>query len=229
MVPPFAEEMMKSRQQFTQTAHSLNARGLICAIIDVRGTGDASDELADVTWNDWSDDVAQAHAALTQYGPVSGIGLRLGALLLADACAAHTLPLQRAVLWEPQFSGKTAIKQFMRIAAVSAQMQGKAGDAPATPQGGQEVGGYWVSDALERSIAAVTLPEKPLAPHVHIVRITPEENASVPPGWNAPIETLRTYGANVDVSALTAPAFWSTTEITTNYVLTQRLLAWWTP
>lgn len=225
-VPPFAEEMMKSRQQFTQLARALNCHGYLCAILDVQGTGDAMGELEAMTWDIWCDDVARAYNALAPYGPIGGIGLRLGALLLADAAMRHSLSFSKCTMWEPQTAGKTAIKQFLRIAAVASKMQGKTAESGSAVDG-QEVGGYWVSNALEQSIASVVMPTTPPAKAVQIIRLSNEPEPTIPPGWRGMMEAFRMSGATVDASALSCPGFWSTTEITTSEALTERTVAWW--
>jgi exosortase A-associated hydrolase 2 len=226
IVPPFAEEMMKARQQFTQFAIAMASESVTTSVIDVRGTGDAEGELADANWAHWRDDVALAFQTLESIGPVTVIGLRLGALLALDACAAHALKPASMMLWEPQLNGKTAIKQFLRIAAVAAKVQGRE-ETAATNTSGQEVGGYWISSVLERDIAGTTAPATLPSRSALVVRLAQEPTPSIPPAWDAPIGAWRAAGSSIETAAIQSPAFWTTPEITVNPSLIEISKAWW--
>jgi uncharacterized protein len=233
MVPPFAEEMMKARSQFTQLALACGAKGVTSRIVDVRGTGDAEGELADATWDDWCNDVSIAYKSLLDEGfaRIHVVGLRLGALLALDACARHQLQPLGIVAWEPQLAGKQAMRQFMRIAQVGAKLQAKTAVEPAHADGA-EVGGYWISKALEASINAATPPSLLPSRRALLVRIAgdlSDADATPSPTWQSVIAAWRDTGATVDYAAVQSPAFWTTTEITTCAALTARTLAWIAP
>ncbi len=229
-VPPFAEEMMKSRQQFTQFAQRAVQENWACHVVDVRGTGDAGGTLERLNWDDWCDDVASAFQVCAAHGPVTVVGLRLGALLALDACARKKLPAAAFMLWEPQFSGKTAIKQFMRIAAVGAKMQGRAAETDGAEKTGQEVGGYWISTALEHSIAAAQPPATLNCAPALVLRLAAETSNSalptIPPAWLPTLASWEAAGSAVTTEGMACPAFWTTSEIITHAPVNARSLEW---
>jgi exosortase A-associated hydrolase 2 len=224
-IPPFAEEMMKARQQFTQLARELGEFSIGTVVLDVRGTGDAEGELVDLTWEDWCVDVANAYEKLANTGlPVFVLGLRLGALLSAISLEKRAFCAAGIVLWEPQFSGKLALKPFLRMGAMSAKFSGR--EQENTESGAQEIGGYMLSGAFQDSVNDAIAPSKLPASAGLIVKISPETGAEPPPAWNAVLASWKENGAQVEVENVTFPAFWNTTEIVASAALSEKTRAW---
>jgi uncharacterized protein len=224
-IPPFAEEMMKARQQFTQLARELVAHDIGSVVIDVRGTGDAEGELADFTWDDWCADVANAYEMLAKTGlPVFVLGLRLGALLSAISLEKGAFCAAGIVLWEPQFSGKLALKPFLRMGAMSAKLAGR--EQENTESGAQEIGGYMLSRAFQDSVNEAKAPSMVPASASLIVKISTETGAELPPAWNGVISSWKANGASVDIEHVTFPAFWNTTGIIASAELSEKTCAW---
>ncbi len=223
---------MKSRHQFTKLAQFLLTKNIATHVLDVRGTGDSPDELAQATWEMWRNDVAQAFnvvAAKTPNTPVFVIGLRLGALLALDTCAHHGMTPAGICLWEPQFSGKLAMKQFMRIANVGAAMTGKSlaiDSQPNEETSGKEVGGYWISSTLEASVANASAPKSLPCTAAQILRISSEAEITLPPAWETVIAPWRDQGAAIEVADVQFPAFWATSTIMTSPAITDLTAAW---
>ncbi len=224
-IPPFAEEMMKARQQFTQLAQGLAENSIGTVVLDVRGTGDGQGELVDFTWDDWCADIALAldHLAKTEL-PVFVLGLRLGALLAATSLEKALFCAAGLVLWAPQFSGKLALKPFLRMGALSAKLAGREqehGNA-----GGQEIAGYLLSQAFQDSVNAAKAPAKLPARAGLVVNVSAEADAEIPAGWAGAMSAWKEGGASVDFEHLTFPAFWNTSEIIASAELTEKTRAW---
>jgi exosortase A-associated hydrolase 2 len=59
-VPPFGEEMNKSRRMAALQARALAAAGWHVLQIDLFGTGDSEGDFAEATWDAWLEDIATA-------------------------------------------------------------------------------------------------------------------------------------------------------------------------
>ncbi len=81
-VPPFAEEMNRSKRMYVLCARLLADAGIHSICFDFAGTGDSSGELGDFDYSDWENnliDVCQLAKKFTS--KVSIITLRDGALI----------------------------------------------------------------------------------------------------------------------------------------------------
>jgi len=50
IIPPFGEEMNKSRRQFTEVAQRLVGNGFAVLVVDLYGTGDSEGEFSEASW-----------------------------------------------------------------------------------------------------------------------------------------------------------------------------------
>ncbi|MGH8593525.1 MAG: hydrolase 2, exosortase A system-associated, partial [Gammaproteobacteria bacterium] len=103
IVPPFAEEMNKSRRMFALLARDLACLGYGVMLVDLYGTGDSEGEFVEARWAMWKEDIARSAEWLQGQGAESFylLGLRLGAPLALDVAKNFAFPLQRIVLWQP--------------------------------------------------------------------------------------------------------------------------------
>jgi len=218
MLPPFAEEMNRSRRLMAQTAMALAARGVASLVCDLYGTGDSSGDFADARWSIWHEDASRALAWMRAQGAdaVSVLAIRLGALLaldIADAC-------QRLYLLAPQLDGRQAMRQFLRVRVAADMERGMRGGAPgpsladcqAMLAAGQvcEVAGYGLSGALHDAIAQRHAREHALGDHqaVHLLALA----ASGDPAVTRQAALLQASGAPVTVHHLTGPPVWQQIE-----------------
>ena len=116
-VPPFAEEMNRSRAVVLAQARALRQAGVGVLVLDLYGTGDSDGGFADARWETWREDIRAAGAWLRERGRdrVGLWGLRLGGLLALDTMFDDPLGFRQVVLWEPVASGKAYMDQFLRI------------------------------------------------------------------------------------------------------------------
>lgn len=125
---PFGQEYMRAHRAFRQLALLLTKKGYHVLRFDYRGTGDSSLNLEDVSAGAWTDDVGLAVEELRDTAGVSRIsvvGLRLGALISAVACASRS-DVERLVLWDPILSGKRYQEELLaEIAAAGPDSTGK--------------------------------------------------------------------------------------------------------
>ncbi len=222
-VPPFAEEMNKSRRMVTLCAEALSVRGVASLVLDLYGTGDSAGGFAEGRWEVWRADVvsalkwmgAQGHRRLVL------VGLRLGALLALDA--ARAMPdAERIVLWQPVNTGDAMMTQFLRM-DVATQMLAQTEARASTEsmrqrlRGGEpiEVAGYMLAPALVSAIDALRLES--LLPD-HVCRIDWIEVAADPtrggtPAGNRVRQAWLARGRPVGHGVVKGSPFWSSVEI----------------
>ncbi|MEN3974095.1 hydrolase 2, exosortase A system-associated [Emcibacter sp. SYSU 3D8] len=125
-VPPFAEEMNRSRAVVLAHARAFNRAGLGILVLDLYGTGDSDGGFADARWETWREDIRAAGGWLRARGrdTIGLWGLRLGGLLALDTMFDDPLGFRQLVLWEPVTSGTAYMDQFLRIGVAEGMESG---------------------------------------------------------------------------------------------------------
>lgn len=210
-VPPFGDEMNKSRRMLALQARALAEHGIAVAVVDPFGTGDSEGEYANATWEGWRDDVRTAASWLSnRAGAPTGLwGMRLGALLAADAARAVEAAL--LLLWQPVASGRAYFNQFLRTASAQAVTAGAGADRTALrariAQGEcVEVGGYAIARDLLGPADQTELAA--LVPPCPVVWREIGAAAAAPA-----LEAWRASGVALDHERVAGPSFWMTVEI----------------
>ncbi|TNC82668.1 MAG: hypothetical protein C9356_01980 [Oleiphilus sp.] len=114
---PFGQEYMRSHRAYRQLALLLSKKGYPVLRFDYRGTGDSGLDPEQVTTEDWIQDIRVAAEELKHMSQASNlclVGLRMGALLAAEAIKRHPdeLNADRLVLWDPVLSGKDYVEEI---------------------------------------------------------------------------------------------------------------------
>jgi len=232
VVPPFAEEMNKSRRMITRVGQALDARGVATVLPDLHGTGDSAGEFADADWDGWCDDLVSTACWCEQHaGPVTGLlAIRLGcALACAERVRAALPSLRRVVLWQPVLDGKRFLSQFLRLrvaAAMAAGTQESAGELRRRLGEGKplEVAGYPLSPRLADDLEKVAPPARLPAPPAETLwaEVASGEGATLTAASVAAVERYRVAGALVETEVVPGEPFWSSTEIVVNEALVAR-------
>ena len=205
---PFAEEMNRSRRMAALQSRALARAGYAVLQLDLHGCGDSDGEFGDATWEKWLED---ADAALDWLkarcaAPIWVWGLRAGCLL-ATGVLRHRQDVAGLLLWQPQLSGKLALRQFLRIKLAENMLAGE-GSAGADDLRGRlaqgesvEIAGYLLAPGLARGIAAseLTLPAAPM--RIECLEITSGAGDALPPAlstclaqWTKSFERRRIIG-----------------------------------
>lgn len=226
-VPPFAEEMNKSRRMAALLARELAQQGIATLRIDLHGCGDSGGDFADARWLSWRDDVGLASDWLEQHTGhrPALLGLRLGALLAMDfaASAPETRKPRQLILWQPVLDGASFLTQFLRLRMAGAMMSatGAADNTTAALRtllaAGQslEVAGYELSPELALAIDGLKLaPLGRAGCALHWFDIGQPARA-LSPATDKALAALRERGIEVDMTRIDGPAFWGTQEIAT--------------
>ncbi|SNY51648.1 exosortase A system-associated hydrolase 2 [Arsukibacterium tuosuense] len=119
ILPPFADEMNKSRHIICKFIGLATRRGYSCYLMDHFGTGDSEGDLNDADLALWQADLVLLieQLAAAGYKQVSFLAIRFGALQLFDLLNKNSiaLPVEQVLLWQPFFELKKFWQQFFRI------------------------------------------------------------------------------------------------------------------
>jgi len=232
-VPPFAEELNKSRRMAALQAQAMADAGYAVLQIDLLGCGDSSGDFVDASWEAWLADVQLACAWVQQRTstPLWLWGHRTGCLLANEAANRMHCPVD-LLFWQPVLVGKQYLQQFLRL-RLAAELAG--GDSRGVMEAlrqqlrqGQpvEIAGYMLSatlaDGLER--AELLLPHR--SGRVEWIEISSRADASLSPAGVARLTQWQAAGQEVRSTVVNGPAFWQTSEISEcNALLQASLLA----
>lgn len=111
--PPIAQENVTTYRGIGLLCRKLAERGLVALRFDYYGVGDSAyAQTSDDAVALWLESIAEAvrFAGSLGLGQVSVVGVRLGALLAAEALT-HLPPLTSLALWDPVLNGATYIRE----------------------------------------------------------------------------------------------------------------------
>ena len=160
-VPPFAEEMNRSKRMYVLCARLLADAGIHSLCFDFSGTGDSSGEWGDFDYADWKNnliDVFQFAKKITSN--ISLVTLRDSALISLNLIKRADIQIDKCVLWDPIDNGDALIRQLVRMKIASAmasdlkKITTKEVLESIEQSGFLEVGGYHVSADLIDQIKA---------------------------------------------------------------------------
>lgn len=233
LIPPFAEEMNRSRATLAALGYALARAGTPAVAVDPYGTGDSAGDFADADWEGWQGDVFTAASALAGRGArrLALCGLRTGALLALATSHVLPLPVVQLILWHPVASGRSFLTQFLRLrvaaAAASARSDAETTEAlRARLWGGEalEIAGYTLSPGLAASLEELDARAMPPPPGVATAWL--EVAAVDPPRLSQAgvrvVTAWRGAGCEVAGEAVTGSQFWATQELTTAPRLVER-------
>jgi len=225
VIPPFAEEMNKSRRMIALVARSLANRGFTTILPDLVGTGDSLGDFATATGESWEENLADVCDWCEASGHrVSAIlAIRLGAAIALRAVDKGRMPsLKTTVLWQPVFDGRRYLTQFLRLrvaAGLTGESKESTNDLHARLAKGEtiEVAGYEVSSRLAAYVQALTVPATlpqrlGAVTWFDVVR----QDGAVQPLWaSALCEAARADGRCVHYESVVGEQYWNTVAIST--------------
>jgi exosortase A-associated hydrolase 2 len=223
LVPPFGEEMNKSRPMLADVGRALAARGFASVAPDYFGTGDSAGEFRETNVECWLDDLARAAAWSAEQGaPIAALlCVRLGCIIGARL-ARHALPgIERTVFWQPVVDGGRFLAQFLRLRVAASMMEddGKesASELRAILRNGRslEIAGYELSATLADQLETLKLLDV-IGSHLGTldwIEFTRDASASLTQPSEECIDRARATGMEVRITKVTGEPFWSSTEI----------------
>ena len=227
-VPPFAEEMNRSRRMAALQARALAASGIDTLLLDLFGTGDSSGDFGAARLALWLDDIADAATWLEAEAPGGGHrrlclwGLRLGGLLACVAAAIQPERFKHLLLWQPVTDGRAMLTQFLRVRIAAAMAEGgvpeKTEELRARLAGGEplEVAGYEIAPELARALDGLRIDNLDLgtAALAAWLEVAAEASDRLLPASERVIEKWRKTGAEVSATAVAGAPFWTLQETT---------------
>lgn len=227
LVPPFAEEMNKSRHMFNALAQALASHGFFVLLIDLQGCGDSEDEFQDSRWENWREDLAAAYMFLRQRTqlPISFLATRLGALLALDFLKHGHYPIDQLVLWQPVINGRQFLNQFLRLRLASDMLLGKNDSANSTQAirnallAGEviEIAGYELPPQLAAAIDAQKITDYlPSKYRLDWLEIQPTDNSEIPPAKTQVIASWTQQKIDLRIIKIVGAEFWACQEIERN-------------
>lgn len=237
LLPPFAEEMNKSRRMIALAARAFAAAGFEVLTMDLLGCGDSSGDFGDASWRHWQDDVRLAAAWLDARLPAAAAtddkgaarsgerpplwlwGVRAGALLAPAVLEAAVDRPLHLLLWQPVTTGKLQLQQFMRLRVAADLIGGQAKGAVQAMRDqlargeSVEIAGYLLGPALAEGLEAAQLKPTPRVSRVAWLELSPREDATLTPAAAMAAEAWTAQGAAVRAAVCQGPSFWAAIEI----------------
>lgn len=231
-VHPFAEELNRSRRMAALQARAFADAGYAVLQIDLYGCGDSSGEFGDATWDAWGEDVARACAWLRARveGPLWIWGLRVGCLIAAEV-AYRIDDLAGLLFWQPVFSGRQSLQQFLRIKIAEGMLSGQKGAGvdhlcrQLVRGEAVEVAGYLLPPALAAGLEKSELNVPANVRRVECIEVSTRQDPSLSPVLLARLAQWQRDGHCVRGTAVSAPAFWQTVEIAESQALVEATLS----
>lgn len=222
-LPPFTEEMHKSRHIVASQAREFAAAGYNVLIFDLSGCGDSGGEFADVSWQAWLQDAELGADTLAGLGggPLILWGLRMGALLACELSCRRS-DIEKLLLWQPTLNGEQQIDQFLRLRTVPSSavnqspfdrvsLWNELRDGRSV-----EIAGYEVPSRLALGMAKIRLTDLCPGCPVTWVEIAPRPGASISPASDNVITNWRRQGVQVETTGVTGDPFWRIVEAQIN-------------
>jgi len=223
--PPFADEMNKSRHILTQLSSQLNQKHCDVLLVDLYGTGDSEGELIDATWEKWCEDIINGMHWLKAegYQSISLLGVRLGALLVADVLSREGDLIDNVILWQPVSNGELAMKQFLRLRTASQMMEEGSANKSAKEllealnrDGSIEVAGYDLSFVLfdrVRSLKLKSFVDALKKKKCWWLDVVAERGGEPTPASKRVCKELQEGGVSIKLFTAEGEPFWSTIEL----------------
>ena len=221
-VPPFAEEMNRSRSIVAQQARELSAAGYHILILDLFGTGESEGDFTEASVSGW---ISNIHDAATWLEEKTGLstglwGCRLGATLAMYAANEQPKRYKNLLLWQPVLQGKTFVTQYLRLRVaylmardLPAEKTNEMRDALASGEK-LEVAGYLLTGELMAAIDALQISECTALTkqkiHWHENILSEEKPLSMIS--RKAIEKLQSQDCQVNAEGFVGPSFWQSHE-----------------
>jgi len=221
-LPPFAEEMHKSRHMAALQARQFAQAGYAVLQFDLLGCGDSTGEFAEANWRSWMECAKAAHTWLSQklHSTIFLWGLRLGAIMAVEL-SSQVADVGGLILWQPVSNGETFLNQFLRIKVASemfAPTEEKSGTKELLNllESGQsvEIGGYMLAPELASQLKELRLGRlSPTSSPVVWLECSPTESQSLSTASSRLIESWVANGMDVKAQMVLGDNFWSSQEI----------------
>jgi exosortase A-associated hydrolase 2 len=224
LVPPFAEELNKSRRMIALAAERMAADNYAVLVMDYFGCGDSSGDFGDASWGEWLSDFERGYDWLaSRYNnlPIWIWGVRAGALLATAGLKRIDRPAN-LIFWQPVVSGQLHLTQFVRLKFANAFLgQGSIRSNTQTLvkrlMAGEtlEIAGYTLTPAIATGLAGSELGvPSGFTGNIVCLEVATAGNEDISPALRACAQSWREAGAAVRTQTTPGVPFWQTQQIT---------------
>ena len=221
-LPPFAEEMHKSRHLVSQQARQFAEKGYQVVVFDLTGCGDSPGSFEDATWEIWTEDAYACCDWLTSTSsaPLFLWGLRTGGLL-ATALSTQYHNATKLLLWQPVIDGEHFVKQFIRqklathnlLSGSSEKLDSKNLLNNLNNQGYIEIGGYNTAETLLTAISRLKITDNTPQCPVYWLELGLENSETLCPASHQAAAAWRESDVKLITKTIKGQPFWSTQEL----------------
>ncbi|GEQ96463.1 hydrolase 2, exosortase A system-associated [Iodidimonas gelatinilytica] len=197
LMPPFAEEMNRSRYMLAQTGRALARQGFRVLLADPSGTGDSAGDFEQASWDRWIADLSFLRdMARLDTEPLWIGGVRTGALLAATLAHQEPDGIDGLLMIQPVLSGKRFLTQFLRLRVAAAMNRGQRESTAQLMEilkNGESVSvtGYPLGPDMAEQLTRLSLKDMPPPPDLPIewIEIGSDERETdaivdiLPPSW----------------------------------------------
>ena len=228
-VPPFGEEMNKSRRILHLQAKDLGSKGIVSWLPDLYGTGDSEGEFREATWEKWLQDVEDVLAEIVaqENREVWFIATRLGCALAQHFLDRSGMQISGVILWQPVISGKKYISQLLRIRLIQEKQSGAANANTAVIRERLrsdkilEIGGYELNHNLFAKIEQIDMVKRSWSGvrDVFVVEVSSDPDSPPALDSNRAMKNWTSQGYNVHSMKVQGAPFYGASEIVVNHDL----------
>ncbi len=223
-IPPFAEELNRSRHMITRQAQDFAKAGYGVLILDLFGTGDSEGTFGEATIDIWQQDILAAITWLNETSETPPIiwAMRSGALIATDLVQQNPGLTDQMILWSPIGNGKKFINQYLRIKLAAGMTEKSEGsnltlkDLWAKLESGQslEIAGYDLSPELAHGFTELSLGQIKLPCKISVkwIEISLGSNPSLAPASQKIINLWQENDIDVRAVSVNDPVFWTLQE-----------------
>jgi pimeloyl-ACP methyl ester carboxylesterase len=161
---PWGPDYVHAYRAQRQLAKMLTAAGMHVMRFDYYGTGDSAGETTAGDPDSWTTDIGAALEELqdtTETTRISVVGLRLGAVLAAQAAARSAarsdIAIESLVLWDPVIRGTEYLAELHAAGGGGRWWRKPAPRRPAADGGGHEIMGFPLTDRMAAGIRGIDL------------------------------------------------------------------------
>jgi len=224
ILPPFAEEMNKSRRMLNLISQSLNSLGYAVFSLDYFGTGDSEGDFAEAKLDLWLQNIKDAYNWLIEAGAkvVHLFTLRFSSLLVSPLHSVMDLQFGKVVICQPILDGNMMMGQFLRLRTAANMLSGKQketiSDLKALLKNNEsvEIAGYELNPDLYHAISELRLESlsRNAANEMFWINVASDINKTQSPVVKKMVEKLRMQSINLSECDVLGAPFWTSVEIT---------------
>jgi len=218
-IPPFAEELNRSRHMISHQARRFAAMGYGVLILDLYGTGDSEGILEDASIDIWQKDILAAMSWLSETAPAPLIfwAMRSGALIAADLIQKNQGLTDLLILWSPVTNGEKFINQFKRIKLAGQASKATSSEITRENLSSEdiiEIAGYGLSQKMIHDFSALALNKMNLPKSLAIkwLDISLSAPPRLSPAAQIIIEEWQNDHMDITAEAVKDVSFWALQE-----------------